>query len=116
MVGGTIADLYTAQHRGVAMNVFTLAIYVGQAGGAVFGWVGMRCGIQWCYGIQGLWAALSCVLNAIVLRETRADVILSRRARRLTKQTGVKHLATADLQHKSFWTLVAQSATRPLSE
>ncbi|KAL1410927.1 hypothetical protein Q8F55_001870 [Vanrija albida] len=114
MVGGTVADMYAAKHRGVAMNIFSLAMFAGQAGGAIFGWVGMRAGIQWCYGIQGLWAALSCVLNALVLRETRGDVLLSRRARRLTKQTGVKHLAAPDLRPRNMWSLVSQSATRPL--
>ncbi len=92
------------------------------------GWVGMYWGIRWCYGvslprhseqelmitqIQGILGAVSCVLNAIVLRETRGDVLLLRRAIRLTRETGRRHATAAELQKKDFLTLMKVSLIRP---
>lgn len=53
MVGGTIADLFRAEDRGLGMNLFSLMVFIGQAlGGIVGGYVGMYWGIQWCYGVS----------------------------------------------------------------
>lgn len=115
MVGGTIADLFHAEERGAAMNVFTFMIFMGQSvGSVIMGWIGMYLGIQWCYGIQGLLATFSVILNILFLRETRGDVLLSRRAKRLTKETGEKHLCAADLQRTDFITMMKVSIIRPL--
>lgn len=37
MVGGTIADIYTAKSRGIAMNVFSITIFFGQVNRAPYG-------------------------------------------------------------------------------
>ena len=132
MVAGTISDMYRAKSRGLTMNVFSLVIYTGQAlGPIVCGFIGQALGVQWAFivspprpsnsradlvQIQTMLAAVSCVVNALVIRETRGDVLLSRRAKRLTIETGVKHLAAADLQKKSIFTLMTVSLVRPLSE
>ena len=100
-------------------------------GGVFFGWIAMNLGIRWCYWvsflrlltnvsllieqIQAILGGFSCVLNALYLRETRSDVLLSRRAKRLTKSTGRLHLCAADLQKQSFSTLLSVSVVRPLS-
>lgn len=97
------------------MNTFALAIFSGQAfGSVIFGWVGSTLGIQWGYGLQAIFAGISVLLNIVVLRETRADVLLARKARRLTRITGVKHITPEELQKKSFLQLIRVSAIRPL--
>lgn len=100
------------------------------------GWVGQKAGFQWCYGVsvataildtrvtahatrqvQCIAAAMSVALNVLVLRETRPEKLLARRAAKLTKATGVKHVCKADLQqHRSFLTALRVSTLRPLSE
>ncbi|KAI9636527.1 MSF transporter [Dioszegia hungarica] len=116
MVPGTIADLFHAKDRGSAMNLFALMIFAGQSlGGALFGYIAMDWGIAWAYGVSAcILGAFSCVLNLIVLRETRSDVLLSRRARRLTKESGKLHLCAADISRQSFWTVMSISLVRPL--
>ncbi|KAL7419186.1 hypothetical protein Q5752_006023 [Cryptotrichosporon argae] len=115
MVGGTIADILRAEQRGLGMNVFALIIFLGQGTLATAAaWVGTYGGYQWAYGFQAILAGVSIVLNALVLRETRADVLLSRRARRLTKATGVRHVAAADLQRRSVLDMIRVSTVRPL--
>ncbi|RSH78924.1 uncharacterized protein EHS24_001847 [Apiotrichum porosum] len=116
MVGGTVADLFRANDRGNPMNIFALTNFLGQAsGGLMMGWVGEKAGFRWCYAVQCIAAAVSVVLNVFVLRETRAEKLLSRRAQKLTKATGIKHVCKADLQeHKSFLAVLRVSALRPL--
>lgn len=62
---------------------------------------------------QGILGAGSIILNILFLRETREDVLLSRRAKRLTKQTGRKHICASDLQTRSFFTTLRVSLVRP---
>lgn len=115
MVGGTVADLFEARERGLIMNLLAIVIFVAQAlGGMCFGWVGMHLGVQWCYGIQGIAAGLSVIINAALLRETRGDVLLARRAAKLTRETGKLHMAAAELQRKSIMQMITVSAVRPM--
>ncbi|WOO81607.1 Efflux pump radE [Vanrija pseudolonga] len=114
MVGGTIADLFNARDRGLPMSLFVFFTFVGQSGGACFGWIGQRAGIQWCYGVQGVAAGVSVLINIVCLRETRADVLLARKAARLTKQTGVPHVARSFGPKKSMLEMLTITAIRPL--
>lgn len=113
MVGGTVADLYPASSRGNIMNGLALAVFIGQScGAAIYGWVGMYCGYPWIYGVQAIAGAGSVVLNLAVLRETRADVLLSRRAKKMTKDTGIPHTTGAERQ--DIRALISAGAGRPL--
>lgn len=116
MVGGTIADLFRAHDRGPAMNLFALIIFIGQAlGGLTMGWVGQLLGYQWCFGVQGILAAVSCITTFALLKETRANTLLQRRAARLTKETGIQHIAYSDLgRSKSLFRELRVTALRPL--
>ena len=59
-------------------------------------------------------AVLSCLLNFAILRETRSDVLLARRAKRMTKETGKRHLCATDLQRKvAFFDSLRISLVRP---
>ena len=103
----------------------------GKGSGVIFGgWVVIKLGVPWCYGvgpclpcytlhsysnqIQGLLGAVSVIINIIVLRETRSDVLLSRRAKRLTRETGRRHVCAADLETQSIVTMLRVSLVRPL--
>jgi hypothetical protein len=98
MVGGTIADIFGYKERGQLMNFFSLMVFIGQAlGGLTMGWTGELAGIQWCFGSQGIASVVSGVFSLLFLRETRGNIILRRRAKRLTKETGVLHMSRADL-------------------
>lgn len=117
MVGGTIADIYRAESRGVGMSVFSLAIFAGQSlGSVIFAWVGQILGMKWVYGMQAIFSGLSLALNLALLKETRGSVLLQRRAKRLTKKTGVKHLCASQLEKKTLLEMVKGSAIRPLRE
>ncbi|ODO01705.1 hypothetical protein I350_06531 [Cryptococcus amylolentus CBS 6273] len=115
MVGGTVADLFRPDQRGFAMSFFTASIFWAQGTGITFsGWAGEKLGLQWAWGIQAIIAALSVVYNIFFMRETRADVLLSRRAKAMTKKTGKKHIAVVDLEKTALLTLIKVSIIRPL--
>lgn len=66
--------------------------------------------------VQAIIATASIIFNIFFMRETRADVLLSWRAKKMTKETGVKHVAAADLEKTDMLTLVKVSLIRPLRE
>ncbi len=113
LVGGSIADLFSARERALSMNLFVLANLVGQGiAGVALGWVGMYAGIAWCYWVQGI--ALAAGASAcFFLRETRADVLLARRAARRTKETGVLHVPP-NVSHESMAHKIKVSCVRPI--
>ncbi|UZJ54037.1 hypothetical protein CBS101457_003357 [Exobasidium rhododendri] len=118
LVGGTVSDLYETKHRGFAMSLYALAIYCGQAIGpmtASYTLVNPNLGWRWCFGWQGILAALVFILLAIFLRETRGSVILSRRAVAMTKMdpNGRVYKCSADDDHLGFWSAVKVSLSRP---
>ncbi|TXT05083.1 hypothetical protein VHUM_03903 [Vanrija humicola] len=114
LVGGTIADLYAPRERGLAMNIMALANYAGNSlGGAAFGFVAAKLGVQWCYGIQALACVVSVVANYALMSETRAEAVAARKAKRFTKATGVQHVPEGQVVHSAKAT-VAATVLRPL--
>ncbi|WVQ81596.1 hypothetical protein IAT38_003720 [Cryptococcus sp. DSM 104549] len=115
MVGGTVADLFQAKQRGTAMGLFTLAIFTGQGLGITsVAWCGQNLGFRWGYGVQAIVSLVSVGLNFLVLRETRADVLISWRAKKLTKETGIVHIAAGDVEKVDMKTMMKISLVRPL--
>lgn len=117
LVGGSITDLFSAHDRALPMNLFVLANLVGQGiAGVVLGWIGMYAGIQWCYGVQGIALGVGAAL-CILLSETRSDVLLARRAARLTRATGVLHVAPGkEGRQDSLLVKIRVSCVRPIRE
>ncbi|PWN39364.1 MFS general substrate transporter [Ceraceosorus guamensis] len=114
MVGGSVSDVFPASSRGIPMAIFALGIFVGQGIGPVAGaytaeHVGWRITFWWLCAM----AFFSFALYAIGLRETRGPVLLSRKAKRLTRETGKLHRCRADDERSSFWTAVKISLCRP---
>ncbi|GMK56290.1 hypothetical protein CspeluHIS016_0301300 [Cutaneotrichosporon spelunceum] len=117
MVGGTIADMFGYKERGQLMNFFTLTVFVGQGlGGLTMGWTGQLVGLQWCFGAQGIASAVSGIFSLLFLRETRGNIILRRRAKRMTNETGLLHMSKYDLTstHKSTAQQLTKSVGLPL--
>lgn len=98
------------------MNLFVLANLIGQGiAGVVLGWTGMKAGVQWCYGIQGIALAVGAAMCFTMLSETRSDVLLARRAAQLTKTTGIQHVGPK-AHHASLATMIRISCVRPIRE
>lgn len=106
LVGGTLADLWRNEERGVPMAAFSAAPFLGPAiGPLVGGFLSDNCGWRWLYWLQLIMAGVIWILITFTVPETYAPTILSRRAAKLRKQTGNDEYVTEqDLD------------TRPMSE
>lgn len=120
-VGGTIADIWDTSERGIPMALFSAMILcvpllaldravppiarlttrsMGPCLGPLFGgWISLKTGSwRWIYWV--LFATVGAtVLLTLVMPETLAKVLLARKAKRLSKTTGVPHISPHDRQH-----------------
>ena len=104
LVGGTLADLWRNEERGVPMAAFSAAPFIGPAiGPLVGGFIADGAGWRWLYWIQLILAFVVWVAIAFTVPETYAPTILARRAKKLRKETGDQnHVTEADLDPRPF--------------
>lgn len=106
LVGGTLADLWRTEERGVPMAAFSAAPFIGPAiGPLIGGFLSDAKGWRWLYWIQLILAGVVYILITFTVPETYAPTILKKRAAKLRKETGSpSHVTEAELD------------LRPLSE
>ncbi|TKA73218.1 hypothetical protein B0A55_07779 [Friedmanniomyces simplex] len=106
LVGGTLADLWRNEERGVPMAAFSAAPFVGPAiGPLIGGFLSDALGWRWLYWIQLILAGACYILITFTVPETYAPTILARRAKKMRKELNdSKYVTEQDLD------------MRPLSE
>ncbi|GAA5923091.1 MFS transporter [Sporobolomyces koalae] len=116
LVGGTVSDLFEAHNRGTGMAVFTICAFAGTGlGPAVSGYIEFKKGWRWIEWVQMMFAGLLAFAIILFTRETRGSVILSRRAKKLRKETGdERYQCRSDAERASLAVLLKVSMTRPL--
>lgn len=87
LVGGTLADMWKNEERGVPMAAFSAAPFIGPAigplaGGFLFDGAGWR----WLYWLQMILAGVAWILITFTVPETYAPTLLKARAKKLRKQ------------------------------
>jgi multidrug resistance protein len=104
LVGGTLADLWRTEERGVPMAAFSAAPFIGPAiGPLVCGFLSDAAGWRWLYWIQLILAGVVYILITFTVPETYAPTILAARAKKLRKETGRKdHITEQDLDMRPF--------------
>ncbi|KZO96495.1 MFS multidrug transporter [Calocera viscosa TUFC12733] len=89
LVGGTLADLWKNEERGVPMAAFSAAPFLGPAiGPLVGGFLSDHEGWRWLYWIQLILAAVAWLLLTFTVPETYTAALLLARAKKLRKETG----------------------------
>ncbi|KJX96119.1 hypothetical protein TI39_contig807g00001 [Zymoseptoria brevis] len=89
LVGGTLADLWNPNERGVPMAVFSAAPFIGPAIGPLAGgFIADNLGWRWLYWMQLILSAFCYILITFTVPETYAPEILARRAEKMRKETG----------------------------
>ncbi|GAA5871883.1 hypothetical protein JCM3774_000717 [Rhodotorula dairenensis] len=116
LVGGTVADLFETHNRGLPMSIFSICAFMGTGlGPAVSGYIELKKGWRWIEWVQMMFAGIMAVLIILFTRETRGSVILSRRARKMRKETGdPRYQCRSDAERASLAVLIRVSMTRPL--
>ncbi|KAL1959396.1 hypothetical protein VTO42DRAFT_2199 [Malbranchea cinnamomea] len=86
LVGGTLADLWRNEERGVPMAAFSAAPFIGPAiGPLVGGWLQLA-GWRWLYWIQLIMSGVIWAIITFTMPETYAPTLLAKRAKKLRKQ------------------------------
>ncbi|KAJ5664901.1 uncharacterized protein N7477_007349 [Penicillium maclennaniae] len=99
LVGGTLADMWKNEERGVPMAAFSAAPFLGPAigplaGGYLFDGAGWR----WLYWLQLILSFVAWVLITFTVPETYAPILLKKRAAKLRKsENDDKYTTEAEL-------------------
>ncbi|GLB13411.1 hypothetical protein AtubIFM61612_000822 [Aspergillus tubingensis] len=87
LVGGTLADLWKNEERGVPMAAFSASPFIGPAIGPLAGgYLADATNWKWLYWLQLILAFVAWVLITFTVPETYAPALLKRRAKKLRKQ------------------------------
>lgn len=115
LVGGTLADMWRTEERGVPMAAFSAAPFIGPAiGPLVGGFLSDALGWRWLYWIQLILAGAVYVLITFTVPETYAPTILARRAKKLRESTGEKeHVTEQDIDLRPFSERLGVFLVRP---
>ncbi|KAI1623469.1 MFS transporter, partial [Exophiala viscosa] len=116
LVGGTLADLWKNEERGVPMAVFSAAPFIGPAiGPLVGGFLGDAAGWRWLYYIQLILSGLCWCVLTFTVPETYAPAILDKRAKKLRKETGdARYVTEKDIDSRPFGEQARIFLIRPL--
>jgi multidrug resistance protein len=97
LVGGTLADLWTTEERGVPMAAFSAAPFIGPAvGPLVGGFLSDAMGWRWLYWIQLILSAVVWILITFTVPETFTPKLLTQRAKKLRASTGDNKFVTEE--------------------
>ncbi|KAK6820324.1 MFS-rype transporter paaT [Aspergillus parasiticus] len=102
LVGGTLADLWKNEERGVPMAAFSASPFLGPAIGPLAGgYLADAAGWRWLYWLMLILAFVAWVLITFTVPETYAPTILKRRAKKLRKtQNDSKYVTETDLDSR----------------
>ncbi|KAK4167107.1 major facilitator superfamily domain-containing protein [Cladorrhinum sp. PSN259] len=115
LVGGTLADLWRNEERGVPMAAFSAAPFIGPAiGPLIGGFLSDAAGWRWLYWIQLIFAGVIWILITFTVPETYAPTILAARAKKLRQSTGDNgHVTEAELDPRPMKDRIAVFMIRP---
>ncbi|CAN9181520.1 unnamed protein product [Alternaria alternata] len=123
IVGGSISDVWKGDKaRSLPMSIFGFTSVAGIALGPFIGSAivqigypstGLQSPWRWIYYIQIIYNAALIPVFYIILKETRGDVILKKRAQKIRKDTGREVYAESELDKPSIASLLKVSFMRP---
>ena len=97
--GGTIADIFNAEKRGLGTALFAGAPFLGPTLGPVIGgFLGENAGWRWVQGFLAIFTGLLWMILCALVPETYAPLLLRKRAERLSKITGNAYMSKLDIQ------------------
>ncbi|KAL3964475.1 hypothetical protein ACCO45_001479 [Purpureocillium lilacinum] len=95
--GGVIADMFSANERGIATSIFAMAPFLGPALGPIAGgFLGEAEGWRWVEGLTAIFTGVLWIINSLVYPETYAPVLLRKRAIALSEKTGKVYISKLD--------------------
>ncbi|TPX14316.1 uncharacterized protein E0L32_005512 [Thyridium curvatum] len=96
--GGVIADMFSADERGLATAIFAAAPFLGPAIGPIAGgFLGEAAGWRWVEGLMAIFTGVIWIIISLWVPETFAPVLMRRRADKLSHMTSKVYVAKLDL-------------------
>ena len=96
--GGVIADIFSANERGIATSIFAMAPFLGPALGPIAGgFLSDAAGWRWVMGLAAAFTGLLWIICGILIPETYAPVLLRQRADALSKRTGKSYISKLEV-------------------
>lgn len=117
-MAASIADIWPARTRGYLMGIFSFSIFACTGTSLYIGTVIVNHpGFRWIGWITLILSLSLAFLYVFCLPETRANVLLYRKKRRLEQKTGWTYYAAGEEERMASWQeLIARSLTRPICE
>ncbi|KAK0458255.1 spermine transporter [Desarmillaria tabescens] len=114
-VGGTVADIWAVEERGIPMAVFSFTLFMGPCLGPLFGgWIAEKAGWRWMYWVLFIFTGV-CFAFTLFIPETLASLLLRRKAAKLRKSTGDESYRTLEeLERVPFFETLKISLLRPI--
>ncbi|KAF5664593.1 multidrug resistance [Fusarium circinatum] len=115
-IGGSLADMWRPEERGIPMTAFSAAPFLGPIMGPMIGgFVYENKGWRWLYWLQLILCGFLFVCLVVLVPETYAPVILEKKAKKLRKQTGDgSYIAEHELAQHTFGEIAQIYLARPL--
>ncbi|KAG2346790.1 MFS general substrate transporter [Suillus weaverae] len=118
LVGGTIADIWEPQERGLPMAVFSMVNMVTTGLGSIISaWLELDPHLQWRWiqRIQAIVQGTYFLLSLLIMEETRSQIILLRIAKKLCKETGDdRYQVRGEEARPKLSAMIKISCTRPI--
>ena len=111
LVGGTFGDIWKPVDRTVPTALFSFVAIFGTVAAPIYaGFVDQSLGPWWQEWIQMIQNGVLLVVVALTLKETRGDVKLKKRAKKIREVTGDdRYIAEIELEARNFADLLVQS-------
>ncbi|KAK5704727.1 hypothetical protein LTR17_021641 [Elasticomyces elasticus] len=109
-----LGDCWRPEQRGHAFAIATFKPLLGPALGPVIGGlIANSIGWRWIFWVLSIFDALLILVALVAFPETYGQILLHRKARALTKQTGRPHFTTYDTQSQSLALKLKNGLLRP---
>ncbi|GAA5911084.1 uncharacterized protein JCM6883_004264 [Sporobolomyces salmoneus] len=113
---GVVADLFPKLNRGIPMGFFVLTVFTANATRpTVASWVAFKTGWANIYWLQMATNGAVFLYTLFFFKECRGEVILRKRCKQLTQETGQRHYVEgADSDEEGWLHMLKISVSRPL--
>lgn len=112
--GGVLADIFSAEERGLAMSIFTASLFFGPTLGPIIGsFIGITQSWRWIEGFLSIMSGVLWIAGSLMIPETYSPVLLRKRAQTLSSHTGKIYRSKVEGRGKPNSAIVKTAFVRP---
>ncbi|CAO1627991.1 unnamed protein product [Parajaminaea phylloscopi] len=114
IIPGTLANIFATKDRAIPVALFSLVAVLGTVAAPLYaGFIVENKGWRWIQWVQMIFNGVVLLLLVVFLRENRGSVLLTRRAKKLRKETGdARYRSAAELETPNIKAMLHASTTK----